>query len=187
MKLKYLCVLFLLISDSFGYVPDLQTPLEIIRDCEKVPDVTFRVLDRKYVTTSYGDLPWIPFFVDSRLWNIKMYGNNVTTYLDQNRPGNINDLISGHFFEKLFPSYTEHFNTLDFGIEYHPDPAQAMLARQINEIVRIFKNTFIEIQRVNNIVMTREYVKLKFPVNMQGCVTVCGRLENLLCIDLKEI
>ena len=87
-----------------------------------------------------------------------------------------------------FSCCEEDFNTLNIWTSYARDPDQEVLARQINEIIRIFKNTFNKVQKLRNVYENEFGLKMIFPTNVHACVTVCGRLlENLTCIDLKVI
>ena len=66
---------------------------------------------------------------------------------------------------------------------------QDMLTKQILEILRIFKDAFVEFpiifQSVDRGYDKRRDEKIKFPKSMQACASVCGRFEKLTCMDLK--
>ena len=88
MLLKFY-LLFLLISSIFGNDGDemFAEDLPILKNCDTVPDAF--VLNSDEVTEEILITQW-------HKWNIKIY-DNATTYLDDDRISDINDLINGYF------------------------------------------------------------------------------------------
>ena len=103
MKFKYLSVVFLLTTVDAGRLPDLPKKLEIMQDCEKIPEVTLGLTYGKFIPGVSSPSPWFRNepLSSTLIWNIRIYGNG-TTYIDQNRTAQAQDFISGYFFENVF-------------------------------------------------------------------------------------
>ena len=83
-------------------------------------------------------------------------------------------------FEKMFH--------LDHGQDAIWNLDQDMLTKQIIEILRIFKDAFIEFrERGGGLNVKKSPGELEFPKHMRACATVCGRLEKLTCMEMQKI
>ena len=175
MLLKFY-LLFLLISSIFGNDGDemFAEDLPILKDCDTVPDA--------FVLNSNDEVNEEILITQWYKWNIKIY-DNATTYLDDDRISDINDLINGYFFNaKLIEKHLRN----DF------TPRQIEMSHEIFEIVRGFKKHFHHTAASQQYVpagngSNGEYpVQIQFPTNTKVCASFCGQ-EADVCMELTKI
>ena len=117
-------------------------------------------------------------------WNVKVYDEN-TTYTDENRISDVNDLINGYFFSmKFFDKFPRKDLTLR-DMEVH---------KEIFEIIRGFKKHFHHTAASQNYIPAvfpkpdKEYqVQIQFPTNTKVCASFCGEMEPDICVELTKL